>query len=169
MQLQPDKHWRHIRALVLRAFPSSLHFAFGTVNADGTPHVSPIGSLVLKRNEPKGLYFEAFTARVPQNLENNPRVCILAVNSSRWFWYKALFRGRFSDPPAVRLIGTAGERRKATPREIELWRKRVRRVRWLRGFHLLWGQFEFVREIEFDAFEPVQLGVMTQGHWSGDD
>jgi hypothetical protein len=24
-----------------------------------------------------------------------------------------------------------------------------------RGFHLLWGQFQYVREIDFDAFEPA--------------
>lgn len=160
--MEPAKHWPEIRALVLRAFPTSLHFAFGTVNVDGTPHVSPIGSLVLRRDEPKGVFFEAFTTQLPQNLQHNRRVCILAVNSSRWFWYKALLRGRFSQLPAVRLMGSVGERRKATPLEIELWRKRVRRVRWLRGFNLLWGQFEYVREIDFDAFEPVQLGVMTQ-------
>ena len=56
-----DEQWQTAWALVKRSFRSSLHYAFASVNADGTPHVTPIGSLLLKEEEPSGFYFELFT------------------------------------------------------------------------------------------------------------
>jgi hypothetical protein len=43
-----DERWHTAWALVKRSFRSSLHYVFASVNADGTPHVTPIGSLLLK-------------------------------------------------------------------------------------------------------------------------
>ncbi len=162
-----DEQWHTAWALVKRSFRSSLHYAFASVNADGTPHVTPIGSLLLKEDAPDGLYFELFTRQLPHNLEQQPQVCILAVNSSKWFWLRALVLGRFPSPPAVRLRGTVGERRQATQAEIALFRKRVGWSRWLKGHQLLWGNLHFVRvrEIHFDSIEPVRLGAMTRGLW----
>jgi len=80
-----DEQWHTTWALVQRSFRSSLHYAFASVNADGTPHLTPIGSLLLREEEPTGFYFELFTRQLPHNLEQ-PQVCILAVNSSKWFW-----------------------------------------------------------------------------------
>ncbi|MEW6736805.1 MAG: pyridoxamine 5'-phosphate oxidase family protein [Acidobacteriota bacterium] len=164
--MRPDEHWNTIRKVVSQSFQSSLHFGFATVNIDGTPHITPIGSLILNHNEPKGYYFELFTAKMPRNLERNKRVCIVAVNSGKWFWIKSLFFGRFATPPAVRLMGTIGELREATQLESEMFRRRIRNLRWFKGYYLLWEKLTMVREIEFDSFEPVYLGQMTRGHWS---
>jgi hypothetical protein len=160
--------WPAIYALSRKVFPSSLHFAIATVNADGTPHVTPIGSLVLFPNEPKGMYYEILTAHMPRNLEIQQRVCVLAVRSDKLFWLRALLGGRFATPPAVRLLGTASPRRAASPTELARWQRRVRRLRWLKGAQLLWGQMRYVREITFDGYEPVRLGAMTRGLWENE-
>ncbi len=165
MELEIEQHWPEIRSLVHRAFRSSSHFAFSTVNPDGTPHVTPIGSLVLRRGEPKAIYFEAFTMKMPANVDAGSRVCILAVDSGKWFWFKSLLGGRFARPPAVRLVGTVGAARQPTDEERQLWYRRVDSVKWSKGYKLLWTNFRCVRDIEFDAFEPVNLGLMTKGHW----
>jgi hypothetical protein len=157
--------WPTIYALARQTFPSSLHFAFATVNTDGTPHVTPIGSLMLCPDEPKGIYFEIFTTQMPRNLATQQRVCVLAVRSGQWFWLLSLLQGRFATPPAVRLLGTVGPRREASTVELARWQRRVSRLRWLKGSRILWGQMRFVREITFDSYEPVRLGAMTRGLW----
>ncbi|MCM3677434.1 pyridoxamine 5'-phosphate oxidase family protein [Peribacillus simplex] len=85
--MQPFDHWNTWRGIASQSFG----FSFATVNPDGTPHVTPIGSLILSKDEPKGLYFQIFTSQMTQNLEHNNRVCILAVNSSKWFFYDRFF------------------------------------------------------------------------------
>ena len=131
------------------------------MNPDGSPHVTPIGSLLLDANETKGVYFEIFTQQLRKNIESNPKVCVLATNSSRWFWVTSFFKGKFSMAPAFRLIGTAGVRRSATPEEIARWEKRVRFLRPMKGYAMMWGNLTHVREIIFDRCEPVRLGKMT--------
>ena len=112
--LDVSKHWGEIRRVFAAAFSSSFHFAVATVGADGEPHVTPIGSVVL--TEPgRGFYFEEYPTRLPRNLRHDPRVSILAVNSSRGFWLRTLLFGRFPAPPAVRLRGrVVGEPRHPT-------------------------------------------------------
>ena len=56
-QLPLDEQWETAWALVNRSFRSPLHYAFASVNPDGTPHVTPIGSLLLREDEPTGFYF----------------------------------------------------------------------------------------------------------------
>jgi uncharacterized protein len=157
--------WPAVRALVNRTFLSSLHFAFATVNPDGTPHVTPIGSLMLAADRPEGVFFEVFSTQMVRNLEERPRVCILAVNSSAAVWLLALLRGRFVTPPAARLLGTVGPRREATAAELARWRRRTRGLWRLQGGRSLWGQLRYARTIHFDAVEPVHLGKMTRGTW----
>jgi uncharacterized protein len=157
--------WPMVRALASRTFVSSLHFAFATVNPDGTPHVTPIGSLILAADRPEGVFFEVFSVQMAQNLDERPRVCVLAVNSGAALWLAALLRGRFATPPAARLLGTAGPRREATPAELARWRRRTRGLWRLQGGRSLWGQIRYARTIRFDAVEPVRLGTMTRGAW----
>lgn len=165
--LNVSDHWRGIRRVFAAAFSSSFHFAIATVGADGEPFVTPIGSVVL--TEPgRGFYFEVFTTRLPKNLQREPRISILGVNSGRLFWLRALLFGRFPAPPAVRLRGrVVGEPRKATAREVALFQRRVRPFRRLRGYALLWGRLQRgqVRDLEIDSAEPVLLGPMTEGLW----
>lgn len=163
--LDPVEHWPEIRRLFAAAFTTSFHCAIATVGADGEPHVTPIGSVML--TEPgKGIYFEEFPSRLPHNLRHDPRVSILAVNSSRLFWLRTLFTGRFPAPPAVRLHGrVVGEPREASQAELTRWHRRVRRLRRLRGYGLLWGRLRRVRDLEFDAADPVRVGPLTAGLW----
>ncbi len=159
-------NWHEVKNHFRESFKSSFHFAIATVNENGEPHVTPIGSLILGKPG-VGFYFEKFPKNLPRNLGINNQVCILAVNSARWFWMKSLISGRFSYPPAVRLHGVAGELREATERETELWQKRVKSVSFSKGHALLWRDMSMVREIRFTRMEPVQLGKMTHGLWQG--
>ena len=160
MELLAD--WKEINCLFKDSFSSSFHFAIATVAENGEPHVTPIGSLIL--GEPgHGLYFEKFPKGLPSNLATNQQVCVLAVNSSRWFWLRSLVRGKFASFPAIRLHGNAGELRNATDKEIMLWQKRVTLARFSKGHALMWRDMSRVRDIEFTRAEPVHLGQMTSG------
>jgi hypothetical protein len=159
-------NWEEVKNVFKDSFRSSFHYAIATVSESGEPHVTPIGSLILGKPG-KGFYFEKFTRHLPQNIGNNGRVCVLAVNSSRWFWVRSLLSGRFSMPPAVRLHGVAKELRPAMEGEVSLWQKRVNSARFSKGHKLMWREMSMVREIEFDRIEPVHIGRMTQGLWKG--
>ncbi len=156
------ENWDLIKSLFRDSFRSSFHFAVATVDENGAPHVTPIGSLML--GEPgRGFYFEKFARKLPGNLAVDNRVCVLAVNSSRWFWIKSLVKGEFGSLPALRLYGVAGELRPAD--EIALWQRRVRRARRTRGHELMWRDMDMVRDIRFNRMEAVHIGQMTRALW----
>jgi uncharacterized protein len=163
--MQLETAWHPIRELWNETFRTSFHFAVASVRPDGSPHVSPIGSLLLLPEPGRAIYFEELTRRLPQHFAHDPRVSILAVRTGAWFWLGALMRGRFSAPPAVRLNGVAGARREATTDEIARMRRRFRPLRFTRGYDLLWAQMSVVREIEVRSAEPILLGPMTRGLW----
>ena len=153
--------WAMAREMFRRAFRTSFHYAIATVGEDGAPHVTPIGSILL--NDPgQGIFFDIFSSRLSQNLDRDPRVCVMAVDSGKSFWLASLTRGRFTAPPALRLTGTAGPRRPATPTEQQRWLRRVRPVHRLKGHQLLWGDLTHVRDLTFHTALPVQLGTMTK-------
>ena len=147
MQLNKDdqKTWEEIRTLFKDAFKSSFYFSFATVDDQGNPHVTPIGSLFLRKDF-TGFYLERFLSKLPKNLKKNQHVCILAANSSRGFWLKSLFKGKFTTFPAIRLYGQIGEKRQATEEEIALFRKRIKPLRRFKGYNLLWGDFKYARD-----------------------
>jgi pyridoxamine 5'-phosphate oxidase-like protein len=151
-----DAEWRVVRRVFQEGFASSLHFAVASVREDGGPRVTPIGSLLLGEAG-HGLYFEAYAVGLQRDLARNPRVCVMALSITRWQMLRALLLGRASRPFGVRLHGTAGERREATPEERERFLRRVRRFRFLRGHGLLWGKLRTVRDVRFDAIEPVRV------------
>lgn len=157
--MQPFDHWNTWRDLASKSFG----FSFATVNPDGTPHVTPIGSLILSEDEPKGVYFQIFTSQMTQNLEHNNRVCILAVHSSKWFLIRSVLSGKFKTPPGVRLSGTVGEKRIATEDEIQSLKKNLG----LLGRTLKVGpgglNIKYVQDIHFDSVKPVLVGKMTRG------
>jgi len=159
MEIESD--WPAIKRLFRKSFSSSFHYAISTIAENGEPHVTPIGSLILGAPG-HGVYFEEFPSRLPRNLQKNPRLCVLAVNSSRWYWLKSLMGGRFTQMPAVRLHGKAGDVRAATDKEIALWQKKVRPVSFTKGHALMWRNMRTVREIEFTRIEPVHIGQMTR-------
>ena len=160
-----EQHWQTIRAVFEDSLSSAAHYAMATVNEEGTPHVTPIGSLFLRENA-TGFYFEHFPVRMAQNLATNKRVCILAVVTAQRFWRKSLFKGSFDTPPAVRLMGSVGERREATAEEVAKWQAHVRLARGTKGYDLMWKDMAKVRDVYFDSFEPVLCGEMTQDLWT---
>ena len=105
----------------------------------------------------------AISVAFSKNLDRDPRVTFMAVNSGLGFWIKSLFNGRFSNMPAIRLMGKAGKRRKGTDGEIANWMKRVRVFKHLKGHDILWKDIKYVRDIYFNAFEFVKMGKMTRG------
>ena len=162
MEIQP--HWKTIRRTVNQALRSNRFCAVATVNPDGSPRISPIGSLIFGETG-KAVYFDEFPHHMRQNLDRDQRICVMAVVGGFWYWLIALRRGRFASPPGLRLMGRAGVRRKATPKEVQLWQKRVKPFRRLKGYQLLWKNMRHVREIHFDSLEPLYLGSMGKGLW----
>lgn len=159
-----DRQWGIIKRLFSQTFRTSFHYAVGTVNPDGSPHVTPIGSLILRDNG-NAFFFEEFLGATARNFQNDNRICVLAVHASRWLLLKSLFLGRFGSLPAARLAGRVGEKREATPDEMNLFHKRIGRYHFLKGYDLLWGRLRYVRDVTFDAALPVRAGAMTRGLW----
>jgi uncharacterized protein len=159
-----DEQWGIVKKLFAKTFLTSFHFAVATVGTDGAPHVTPIGSLIL-REKGDGFFFEEYLGTTALNFRHDRRICVLAAHSSRWEFLKSLFLGRFVSPPAVRLTGAVGEKREATPEEMALFRRRVGRFRFLKGYNRLWGRLRFVRDVTFEEVLPVRAGVMTAGLW----
>jgi len=153
-------HWNQLKPLAGRVFGSSLHFTIASTNHDGTPHVTPIGSLILT-DPGEAYFFEVFTRQLSRNLDSGSPIAVLGVISSSRLWFRSLVAGHFNYPPAFRLLGTAGELRSSTPGEQARWRRKVRLFRWTRGYDLLWGNLDVVRELHFHKLQPVHLGQMS--------
>ncbi|WHY77360.1 pyridoxamine 5'-phosphate oxidase family protein [Neobacillus sp. WH10] len=157
--MEPFDHWNIWKDVASQSFG----FSFASVNPDGTPHVTPIGSLILSKDEPKGLYFQIFTSQMTRNLERNNRVCILAINSSKWFLLRSFLSRKFKTPPGVRLSGTVGEKRIATEDEIQSLKESLG----LLGRFFKTGpgglNIKYVREILFASVKPVYVGKLTKG------
>ena len=56
----------------------------------------------------KVFYFQIFTSQISWELEYNNRVCVLAVNSSKWFLLRSILSRKLKTPSGVRLSGTIG-------------------------------------------------------------
>jgi len=153
-------NWNTIRAHFNKSVSSSLHVSIGSVNKNGEPTVTPIGSLFLNKDQ-KGFYFERYTSNLPLNGKNNNTICVLAVNSNFWFWVKSLLNSKFEKQPAIKLYGVIGERREATEIELSRFKKRTRFFKIFKGYHELWGDMKHVREITFVKVEQMKLGNMT--------
>jgi uncharacterized protein len=157
MQLAP--HWPEIKRVVARGQASSIYCSIASVSPDGTPNVTPVGTVFL-RDDLTGYYFDQYTSSLARNIEANRNVCVMAVNSGAWFWFKSFLHGRFASPPGVRLYGKAGSLRAATPEELRLIQARVRPTKWLKGSRQLWSDFSQVRDICFTSFRPVSYPKM---------
>jgi hypothetical protein len=159
-----ESNWKQIRRLFGHAFASSLHYSMATVTPEGLPHVTPVGSLVL-REVGHGVYFEEFTRRMPENFRTNQNVCVLAVRSGVVFWLWSLLRGGFATPPAIRLHGTVGAPRAATEEEMRVWQRRVRKLRYTRGHRMMWARMSTVRDVYFTRVDGIHMGEMTRECW----
>ncbi len=132
------------------------------------PTITPVGT-VFVRDTPGAYYFDQYTSALARNLDADPRICMMAVNSGSLFWLRALLRSRFPTPPGIRLYGTAGPRREATPDELARVRARVRPMRLLPGARLLWSDFTHVRDLTFTHFRLVRYPMMMPSGWPADD
>jgi len=156
-----NENWDKIRSHFNKSFQSNFHVSIASVDAENNPTVTPIGSLFLKKNK-TGFYFEKYPSKLPLHAETNKNICVLAVNSGTWFWLKALFKGKFSHYPGIKLYGELGERRKATEIELARLNRRMKATKGLKGNTYLWGEMPFVREIVFTKTEKINLGEMTR-------
>ena len=165
--LNIEKHWAQIVKVLTCGQASTIYCSVGSVNPDGSPNVTPVGTFFLRDNS-TGYYFDHYTSALARNIDLNPNICVMAVNAGRLFWLRSLFRGRFISPPGVRLYGKVGPIRSATNEEIKKVRRRVRSTRWLKGNRLLWANLTHVRDVTFSSFRPVVYPVMMDGLWSND-
>jgi uncharacterized protein len=154
-------NWLNIRNHFNQSFRTNFHVSIASVNIDGTPTVTPIGSLFLNSNQ-TGFYFEKFPTKLPDSSKDHSDICILGVNSSTFFWLISLFKGKFNRYPSIKLYGQLGDKRKATDIEIQRLNIRMRTTKWLKGNSYLWGNMEYVREIKFTKAEKINLGKMTE-------
>ena len=92
-----QQQWNIIRCVVDKANKSCSHVSIATVNADGSPHVTPIGTLAL-HDDPSGYFFDELCTVSRTNLDRNPQLCILAVNAGMPFWIKSLVMGNSLHP-----------------------------------------------------------------------
>lgn len=152
--------FKHIKTLV----KSSLYCSISTIQ-DNIPHCSPIGSVYLEDIQ-HGYYLEMFSTAVRKSQTSSPKGCILVVNTSLIFWLKSLIKGRFSTPPAVRLLVEFGHRREANSVEQTRFRKKTNLFKRLKGHKILWSKPSHVREFSVLKIIPVSLGKMTQVDYS---
>jgi len=159
-----SKNWHEILNVLRKGKQSNRFFSIATVDENGNPHVTPIGHVYFNNNM-TGYYFDAYSKAMPKNFATNKRICLMAVNSSSWFWLTSLLRGRFASAPAVRLLGEVGDARDATTEEIETLKNSIRITRKLKGHKLLWGDLTRVRDMTFTDFSPATYPVMCEGLW----
>lgn len=100
------------------------------------PGRTPVGTVLL-RDDHTGFYFDQYTSALARNVDADPRVCLMAVDTGRLFWLRSLLAGRFIAPPGVRLYGTVGALRPATQPELAHVRRNVRKTQWLKGGKML--------------------------------
>ena len=155
--------WSRARRIVHRGLRSSLHGAVASVDGDGHPHVTPIGSLMLQREPGRAVYFDVLNARLARNVDADPRVTILVVDSSRRTWARGMLRGRFDPPPGVQLRAIVGSRRAAAPAELARFRDAVGPLARTRGGRALWADVRHARDVQIEAIRWVRLGSLTSG------
>ncbi len=157
-------YWNDIRKVVSTAQKSSMHCTLATVDKNGMPNITPIGTVFL-RDDCSAYFFDCYTSKMSENLERNPNVCLSAVNTQTTFWLKSLIFGRFSTAPGVRLYGKVGALREATSAETSAVNKRTAPFSWTKGSELIWSSFTHVRDITFTDFRPVQYPKMMEHLW----
>ena len=159
MNIKDD--WDNIKLHFNKYYKSNLHVSVASVNQENIPTVTPIGSMFLNKNL-TGFYFEKYISKIPEHSKLNKNICVLIVNSNKWYWFKSLFIGKFKNYPAIKLYGILGEKRKANSIESSRFARRTKLSKGLKGYSYLWGKMDEVREITFYKAEKINLGQMTQ-------
>jgi len=152
-------HWDAIRH---RVNNKTRQCFIASVDPEGTPRVTPIGSLFL--TEPgQGFYFEKYAATLPKHVAANPNICVLAMQLTMFSFLAGMARGRLADVPGLRLRAEVGQLREATAEEARLFANKTRIFRFFKGHDLLWSGMTRVRELEIDEADVVTMGPMTRG------
>lgn len=154
-------NWKSIKYHFKSSLKRNMFLAIASVNDQNEPTVTPIGSLFFNNNQ-TGFYFEKFATKLNKHAKTNNKICVIAVNNSKWFWLTSLFKGKFSSYPGVKLYGELGERREATEIEKRAMQRRVRITQGLKGHTYLWKDMSLVRDIKFTKAEKINLGQMTR-------
>jgi hypothetical protein len=155
MQLDPERDWPAITAYVEGAMRAARHVTLATAGADGQPHVTPIGSLVLGPPT-RGLFLERFPRRLAADAATNPRFALLAEDTRLWQLLRH-FRG--DGWFGLKCYGELGERRAATPSEIDRLAARISRHGRARVKRLLFGQAPQVRDLTVTGAEAISLAI----------
>ncbi len=121
----------------------STYCSIATVTKDGNPHVTPIGSVIMKTKE-KGVFFEKFTKSIPVNIMKNNLATLMFVNDGRWFWLKSLFKGSFESPPAIRVLVKFGDLREEKDGEGKVFKRKVKIFSFTKGHKRLWSDMSHV-------------------------
>lgn len=156
-----EADWSRARRTVRRAVRTSLHCGIASTDPDGSPHVTPIGSVLLG-DIGSALYFDVFNRRLAANIAGDARVTILAVDSGRWMWARSLLAGTFVAPPGIRLTGTVGPARPSTPEEVRHLQRRLGPLLRTPGGRKLWGSLPRVRDVTVDSVDLLSIGAMTR-------
>jgi len=77
-------HWLDIRRVLIRGQASTIYCSVASINPNGTPHVTPLGTFFL-RDDLTSYHFDHCTSALPRNLDNNPNLCVMAVNAGFMF------------------------------------------------------------------------------------
>lgn len=158
--------WQLVRSTMRHALSSSLHCAVASIGPDDQPNVTPIGSIMLT-DPGSAVYLDVLNVELGRNLDRDPRITVMAVDSGRRTWLTALFRARFDSPPGFRLGGTAGPARPLTEQERTRFRRRVRLALRTKGGQQLWGSDGHyqARDLTFTEVIPVRIPRMTAHLW----
>ena len=159
------QHWPEILNVLKSGKKANRFFSIATVDKNGNPHVTPIGHVFFS-DDMTGYYFDAFSKAMPENFQNNKKICLMSVNSSTGFWLTSLFKGKFSSAPAVRLMGEVSDIRDATPQEIQQLKDSIKITSKLKGHKMLWGDLTRVRDMKFTEFSPATYPVMCEDLWA---
>lgn len=74
---------------------------------------------------------------------------------------KSLFKGKFASCPGIKLYGRISQRREISQAEKQRWENLVRPFRFLKGHALLWKDMAYASDIQFDSYEYLKAGKMT--------
>lgn len=91
MNIKDD--WQKVKSVLEQGQASSIYCSIATVNPDSTPHITPVGTVFL-RDDQTGYFFDHYAEALGKNIDQNPDVCVMAVNAGRLFWFKSLLKVR---------------------------------------------------------------------------
>ena len=153
-------NWKHIKSVISLAQKSSMYCSIATVDSNGMPTITPIGTLFLREEIGQAFFFNTYSSTIEHNISQNPHICIQDVNNSRTFWIKSMLQGLFNNMPGVRLYGEIKARRPATSEELALVEKRIKALKWTKGGQLIWSSFSHVHDVDIQNFKWIEYLYM---------